>query len=153
MECARFCACHKLFARKLRFQFSTHAIPETMNYWHLSVVLLVLPTLSSAQNFSNPDLEGVVTMSSQVPPGWQRVVFTDLNSLAVNANAATPDLVNISAPVPLQELQQLRFQASAASPGYFRAHLIFKRSGTKALSRKRTDLFRARYTPSGCTRQ
>ncbi len=52
-----------------------------------------------AQNFVNPDLNGIITGSSNLPTGWQNVPKSDPVCLATNFNFGdTPDLTDLTMP-------------------------------------------------------
>ena len=54
---------------------------------------------SNAQNFINPDLEGVETVAA-APPGWQMVPFGDPTCDCVSSAGCTPDITGATGPVP-----------------------------------------------------
>jgi gliding motility-associated-like protein len=64
----------------------------------LTVVLILASKIIDAQNFSNGDLEGVITGTSTLPPSWQVVSYSDINCQA-DPGGATPDLVSTTQPL------------------------------------------------------
>jgi gliding motility-associated-like protein len=69
------------------------ALKIILFHWYLFVFT------SNAQNFVNPDLEGV-EITSQAPTGWQMIPFGDPVCQAYIPAGCTPDITGPTGPVP-----------------------------------------------------
>lgn len=65
--------------------------------FQLLFYLLILSANSTAQNFTNGDLEGEISGVSTLPPFWQIVSFSDINCQA-DSGGTSPDLINATQP-------------------------------------------------------
>jgi gliding motility-associated-like protein len=69
-----------------------------------NLVILLLPALlvvyerCGAQTFQNPDLEGTIMTTSELPDSWDAVPFDDPVCSAVDLLSMTPDLTSLTMP-------------------------------------------------------
>jgi len=63
-------------------------------------LLFSLAHNTCAQNFTNNDLNGIISGFTSLPTDWQAVPFTDINCQAMHWSTATPDLTDLSGPAP-----------------------------------------------------
>ncbi len=69
------------------------------NKYLILIVILKLVNLKCfCQNFVNGDLEGVVTIGSDLPDLWQNIPFSDINCIASQSGWDSPDLTNLTGP-------------------------------------------------------
>ncbi len=72
-------------------------MPRTLS--HLCVLSAVVAwSPVGGQSFVNGDLEGVVSGTSVIPPGWLAVPYTDPVCFATDWYGATPDLMDLNGP-------------------------------------------------------
>ena len=61
-------------------------------------LLLIVYSITNAQDFTNGDLDGTINGLSSLPIGWQRVPRTDVNCQALHVGNDTPDLTSLTEP-------------------------------------------------------